>query len=275
MQRVLLLLCWFLLWGPPNAAAYGPRGALERIFYYYCYLAEEIYVDNDSQRQVGVGCAGSRAGGRCTFNEFIEYIWSAKTDGGVTDTTRPTGIAVLEAGADFTQQDVVTLRQAVDEYKAPNTGQKITWNIDPDRVFSGTSTYQDALGGIGDRLGRLDENLGNLAETIKTNGQNTVKLLYDMRMSQFEKFRKPYILSVMGMSQDELKLVDGRNTLGGNPRVRLIDAAATIRAKVGGPNFPEEFRSQMEAAKSFSTSASEHWAAIAAADRAQLGAGCG
>ncbi|KAI9675882.1 MAG: hypothetical protein M1822_008891 [Bathelium mastoideum] len=272
MQSILLILSWLLIWGPPSAIAYGPRGAMERIFYYYCYLSEEISV-TDGNYQVGVGCAGSRTGGRCNFNEFIEYIWSAKTDGGVTNTVRPTGVNVIAGNADFTKQNIVNLRQVVDEFRY-QTDQRITWNIDPDRVLSGATTYQEALAGIGNRLGALDETVSDAAQTIKTNGQNSVKLLYDMRFSQFERQRRRYILQKMGMTAGELKTTPGRNTLGGAPRVQLIDAAATLDARGGEGNFANEFHSYMDQAKSVDDNAREHWAAITAADSAQLGAGC-
>ena len=130
-----------------------------------------------------MGCPGSRADSRCTFNEFCEYIWKAKKGETIT---RPT-VTVLGDAEVFWDVPISQLYNRIVIWKDPVTSFGITGATDSSRVVLGSTDYYNALsrvsGPIGDLANMdLSGDQQALANKLVPNGRNSAQLLHDMRM---------------------------------------------------------------------------------------------
>ena len=109
--------------------------------YYAAYLSEEIMGGGFT---IAPSCAGSRIpASRCTFNEFMEYIWAEFPEKG--DLTRPTVTLFDEARTNFATCKLATILQKMNNYKKTGMSKPITGNIDSGRLFPGSSDYYEAM----------------------------------------------------------------------------------------------------------------------------------
>jgi len=249
--------------------------------YYYAYLAEEISTA-EGTFTVGAGCRGSRDGGRCTFNEFCEWIWKPQEDKNqrIHDVTRP-HVTILRAEEDFTQISINSLYNRVYQWYDPRTGYGVTGNVDADRVFDDATDYYDALGKIGGPIGiaaaaadALDASDPRLKawSKIVTNGKNSAMLLHDMRFQDVESYRRERVAQILGL---ELEFKPGRNTLKIPGHYNVIDADETIKRYIGThPTIEADLGAAIRSWETGSESAINHWAALNAANKAQLSCGC-
>ncbi|KAF2094640.1 hypothetical protein NA57DRAFT_80438 [Rhizodiscina lignyota] len=257
--------------------AEGPRGAAERILYYYAYLAEEITVPDEDDRNIGAGCPGSLAGSRCTFNKFCEYIWKAKKGQSIT---RP-AVTVLGAGEDFTKVPISNLYNRILTWEDPVSRFGITGAVDANRVFLDASNWYDMLSRVADSLGDLGgmdlsgDARQALANTIITDGKEAANLVHDMRFQDMEKFRKKAVAKKLGLTVPDLQLKPGRNTLNIPGNWETIDAPGTIIKLQGShPNIATELGTAIHEWQTGSAAAVGHWSAVCSADAAQRLAGC-
>ncbi|KAI9700938.1 MAG: hypothetical protein M1820_006583 [Bogoriella megaspora] len=276
LKHMLLLLPLLLIRYSSYVAGYGTRGAQERVLYYYAYLAEELL---GGTYTVAPGCVGRRPGGRCNLNEFLEHIWYPYEDGTRKDDTPPKKISVFKKNdpKDFTKMSILQAQARISNYIDPVTDERITWNIDPQKLLPGSSTFQEVLSKIGAPIGALDETKSDDAKRIKQNGQDAARLLKDLRESDAQSFLRNFILKDMNMGKGDLIMRPGRNTLNG-AKVDLIDVDATINSYTVDHENPLLFRTEFEQslveAMRTNEKAREHAAVIAAADEAERGAGC-
>ncbi|KAK6443035.1 hypothetical protein LTR95_000749 [Oleoguttula sp. CCFEE 5521] len=199
---------------------------------------------------------------RCTFDQFLEYIWTWKVDKNKNPITvgedgRPIPRPVVNAfgGADMDAAEFVGKKEAVllrniREFTGLD-GQKLTDASDSKKVVSGATNYYDAIQKCTLAVNTAAEKL----ESKRTTSQNTdkasktqialIKRSRDMaealvafRLQDLEKHRLDALNSRLDKLHPGVKVstVDGeRGTLRLVPPFQTFDAAKTIadnRAKV-------------------------------------------
>lgn len=117
---------------------------IERIALYFAYLAQNILNgDNEDLDKIAAGCPGER--GRCTFNEFVEFLWKPDKDGTFQ---RPTANFVGDQD-DFVREatrNYNPLFQEINRYADVETGGHFTGSTDTQKIWLGATDWYDAMG---------------------------------------------------------------------------------------------------------------------------------
>ncbi|EFQ99449.1 hypothetical protein MGYG_02460 [Nannizzia gypsea CBS 118893] len=261
----------------PQATAYAQRGALERLVYYYSYLADEL-VNAEEARTVAVGCSGSLPGKRCNLDEFLEYIWKPLPTESAT--TAPKVDIVENLGKPkFEDVAVSRLYTLIYTWKPKDSTDKrhVTGNTDNLKLLPGSTDYYDCLSKITGPIGALDMakatfpdgDKKDLADKIVSKGKASAQLVYDFRLKDIEKHRKNFLK--MQLMDGEVIYKQGRNVEGLLPGWKTLDAIATANAL--GPRGADRLDAAITAHKS-RPNAMMHYTALAAADSAQELSGC-
>ncbi|CAI7670823.1 unnamed protein product [Penicillium pancosmium] len=209
----LILYSFFL----SSVAAYGAKAAWEKILYYNTYLLEEqAFGDDSSKYAVGVGCAGSRPGGRCTFGEFTEYIWKTNVlknpDGTTYNAPKPAPLPENFPGSGdlktWLKTNPVTITQRLIQ-------TKYVMNVDGAKV-NGEPNYYASLEKIGQDFRRaLDA-----TPKVETATQQLVERAN---------------LAVRTVEQLRIKDIDSFKV--GKGGANVGDLAKILRDKFGDPGF--------------------------------------
>jgi len=205
--------------------------------FYSAYLAEEVM---GSGFTIAPGCSGTdRPGGRCSFNEFMHYIWAPFTEKG--DTVRPTG-ALLDAKTQerFATAKLATLLQKMGGYKKAGMSKPITGNVDKDRLFPSSSDYYDAMKKCGGRMqefrtffdGMKDDNPSKeLGKNLIARGKEAGGMIVDIRAKEMDNNDiKPRLKDLENRLGFTLETKPGRDSTGRIGAYQVWDAVASIAA---------------------------------------------
>ncbi|KAK6535515.1 hypothetical protein TWF694_001970 [Orbilia ellipsospora] len=202
--------------------AFGNRGAIERVLYWYSYVAEtEQFASNPATAAytIAPGCVGSRAGGRCNLYELLSYLWHPEPlQDPIIDRPTPADLqAEFESGKspldptnehNWPPRDIYT---KINQYKInqisnppgkkPNAIINLTRSVDANRLFTGSSGFYEALSRAGGPINTLDadnkallnahEPVSQYRLDIVSRGQTSADLGRFLRSSDFEKYRFP------------------------------------------------------------------------------------
>ncbi|KAF3480460.1 uncharacterized protein GIQ15_05807 [Arthroderma uncinatum] len=257
----------------PLATAYGSRGAVERLVYYYAYLADEL-VNADGARTVAVGCRGTLPGNRCNLDEFLKYIWSPLPG------ESPTPPNPMDLGykkkTNFEDITVKSLYNKIVKWRDPVDKRGITGNIDNTKLLPGSTDFYDCLARIARPIGMLgmttfpdDKTKRDLAKKIVDKGKMAAQTLYEFRLNDFDKHRISHLKDKLG--EDNIIQKPGRDVVGLMPNWQTLDVDATA-AKLGKGG-----RDTLDTAIMnyyMIEKARDHRAALVAADHAQQLSGC-
>lgn len=252
-----------------------------RILAYYSYLSEQILDPKLENPLIAPGCRSTTsADGRCTFNEFVQYLWYPEE--GQSERDRPT-VTVLGEGQIFEQVKIDTLLSQINAWQDKATKTGITGRLDFERLIPGSATFYDAIAKIGGPLGQLaglslkgmPQKEARRVTRIVTNGQFCASYAYRLRFTRFESFRIPKLVQALGIEKGDLIMKAGDPKLGGWKYLDAPETIKNIQVKLGGlEQAKTKFFKAMDELKTVDDSAKEHLFALEAVDSAQRGAGC-
>ncbi|UNI19311.1 hypothetical protein JDV02_005503 [Purpureocillium takamizusanense] len=201
--------------------------------YYYAYLAEFYTEPDPAARKIGVGCVGTREDGRCTFNEFTEYIWKPYPE--KADIHRP-NVKIFTALEDFPAISIANAFNRIYKWTGPN-GIAITYNTDNERIWAGSTDFYDALARVTEPIGTLskmpiasNDPKAKEISRIVSKGKTCADTLYDLRFKDLEGFRLRAVAIRLGVAGSLIKTNPGRDTLGLVGPWKSWDPGATIQA---------------------------------------------
>jgi hypothetical protein len=203
--------------------------------FYSAYLAEEIMGSGFS---IAPGCSGTdRPGGRCSFSEFMNYIWAEFKEKG--DTTRPTG-KLLDPKTEerFATVKLATLLQKINGFKKAGLTKPITGNVDKERLFPGSSDYYDAMKKAGGRMQDFrtfhdgmkdDDPKKELGKNLIGRGKEAGGMVVDIRAKEMDNNDiKPRLKDLETRLGFKLETKPGRDSTGKVGAYQVWDAVASI-----------------------------------------------
>lgn len=240
---------------------------------------------------------GSRPGKRCTFEQFLEYIWAegpspadnvkphvvnpGPIDPNQPDPRHPNRLPnwLIRPGEDFESVKVITVWQRVLSWKDTATHGGLTGNVRSDLLVDKPIDWYDALGRVGDPIGsaeaHADMNDPRNAQIVQR-GKALATLTFDLRFADMERYRIAAVQAAMKEHGIKVEVTPGRTTMGANERPwDTIDAAETIaRNEAAHADVAQKLYEAIKSWEEGGEASRGHWAAVVAAQKARVGCAC-
>jgi hypothetical protein len=257
-----------------------------RVLYYMNYLAEEEYVVADGATRtfnIAPGCTGSRAGGRCTFAEFMLYTWTGVANQVPVEANRPTGYdpatwnAILDSPEDHSVADLANALTSVHTNKLTKKGGPsfitgFTW---PDSLWPSTPAgdYFTIMAQMGEKLNQLKVSLGTsppteLQSKILSLGKDAAQSVVELRFQVFEKSRLPALEATLGYKPSTKTYTIGA---GFGTDFEVLDV---VKNEIDHPGSTAAVNKAVTDYATSSKSAVSHLSAIESAKTGGMGIGC-
>ncbi|KAJ3492728.1 hypothetical protein NLG97_g5185 [Lecanicillium saksenae] len=204
MKAILTLILGCLA---ATSVAYGPRGVAERMLYYYAYICEEETkaLDPSYQYKVAPGCQGDKPK-RCTLDELLVYIWSAKADSNPPDTTRPTGMSKGTGVSGRPNMSFNQLEAKVRDARF-NTGAMCEGNVDREKLWPGSTSWYDCLSKMGGPMEAFNQAVRKAVADSPTdaNGKHTFKVQYRPKLWATAKAASQFVAALRRHDLDDYR----------------------------------------------------------------------
>jgi len=187
--------------------------------YYSAYLQEEIMGTGFT---IAPGCVHTGAGlgspgGRCSFNEFLQHIWSPSKVGEYqeVEADRPTITLFTEQlQRTFHSVNIAEFERGFNRFRRAGLPRGITYNIDGGRLFPGASDYYDAM----KKCGAVVQNFRTFFDGMPGDHPEKER---GLKLLDRAKVASGWIVDQRAKEMDEYRM--GTRTDGSSLRVGRID----------------------------------------------------